>query len=93
MKDQGIRIASRGLWDPTTDNYASTSFTNVSVIFRIFSVPPTLIYSQSLFNLFYPDYAFLQCAHICFIYGLNRIDRDLRYIDFSLLVEKLSMAS
>jgi hypothetical protein len=30
MKDQGIRIASRCLWDPTTDNYASCSYKNVS---------------------------------------------------------------
>lgn len=30
MKDQGIRIASRCLWDPTTDNYASCNFKNVS---------------------------------------------------------------
>jgi hypothetical protein len=29
MSDQAIRVASRCLWDPTTDNYASTSFTNV----------------------------------------------------------------
>lgn len=29
MRDQGIRIASRCLWDPTTDNYASCSYTNV----------------------------------------------------------------
>lgn len=31
MRDQGIRIASRCLWDPTTDNYASCSFSNVSL--------------------------------------------------------------
>jgi len=28
---QGIRVASRFLWDPTTDNYASASFKNVSI--------------------------------------------------------------
>eukprot|EP00428_Durinskia_dybowskii_P063584 CAMPEP_0170388100 /NCGR_PEP_ID=MMETSP0117_2-20130122/17907_1 /TAXON_ID=400756 /ORGANISM="Durinskia baltica, Strain CSIRO CS-38" /LENGTH=132 /DNA_ID=CAMNT_0010644005 /DNA_START=14 /DNA_END=412 /DNA_ORIENTATION=- len=28
MKDQGIRIASRCLWDSTTDNYASCSYKN-----------------------------------------------------------------
>jgi hypothetical protein len=28
MRDQGIRIASRCLWDPTTDNYASCSYSN-----------------------------------------------------------------
>lgn len=27
-KDQGIRVASRCLWDPSTDNYASVSFSN-----------------------------------------------------------------
>ena len=29
---QGIRVASRFLWDPSTDNYASASFKNVSVL-------------------------------------------------------------
>jgi hypothetical protein len=33
MKDQGIRIASRCLWDPTTDNCVSCSFGNVSLFF------------------------------------------------------------
>lgn len=33
MKDQGIRIASRCLWDPVTDNYVSTSFKNVRYIY------------------------------------------------------------
>jgi len=28
MKDQGVRIASRCLWDTATDNYTSFSFTN-----------------------------------------------------------------
>eukprot|EP00588_Corethron_pennatum_P013766 CAMPEP_0194271588 /NCGR_PEP_ID=MMETSP0169-20130528/5334_1 /TAXON_ID=218684 /ORGANISM="Corethron pennatum, Strain L29A3" /LENGTH=148 /DNA_ID=CAMNT_0039013967 /DNA_START=79 /DNA_END=525 /DNA_ORIENTATION=- len=30
-KDQGVRIASRCLWDTTTDNYASASFQNGSI--------------------------------------------------------------
>ncbi|RYH29478.1 hypothetical protein EON65_08275 [archaeon] len=30
LHDQGIRVASRCLWDPTTDNYASCQYTNVS---------------------------------------------------------------
>lgn len=30
MRNQGIRVASRCLWDLTTDNYASVSYTNVS---------------------------------------------------------------
>jgi hypothetical protein len=30
LKDQGVRVASRCLWDPNFDNYASTSFVNVS---------------------------------------------------------------
>jgi len=29
MKDQGVRVASRCLWDVQTDNYASASYTNV----------------------------------------------------------------
>ncbi len=31
VRDQGIRVASRCLWDPVTDNYASCSFANVSI--------------------------------------------------------------
>ena len=31
MKDQAIRVASRCLWDPNTDNYASTSFKNETI--------------------------------------------------------------
>jgi len=29
--DQGIRVASRCLWDPNTDNYASCSYSNASL--------------------------------------------------------------
>ena len=32
LRDQGIRVASRCLWDPNTDNYASTSYSNVNDI-------------------------------------------------------------
>lgn len=28
MKDQGVKITSRCLWDTTTDNYATVSFRN-----------------------------------------------------------------
>lgn len=31
LADQGIRIASRCLWDVSTDNYASASYKNVSL--------------------------------------------------------------
>mmetsp|Transcript_16133 Transcript_16133/g.16265 ORF Transcript_16133/g.16265 Transcript_16133/m.16265 type:complete len:133 (+) Transcript_16133:141-539(+) len=31
MKDQGVRVASRCLWDIQTDNYASISYTNQSL--------------------------------------------------------------
>ncbi len=30
MKDQGVRVASKCLWDADSDNYASYSFRNVS---------------------------------------------------------------
>lgn len=30
LKDQGVRIASRCLWDTANDNYASVSYKNVS---------------------------------------------------------------
>ena len=31
MRDQGIKISSRCLWDTTTDNYATVSFQNQQV--------------------------------------------------------------
>ncbi len=37
LKDQGIRIASRCLWDPNTDNYASCKYSNVSMTLTCFS--------------------------------------------------------
>ena len=33
--DQGIRIASRCLWDTATDNYASTSFVNKTLFCNV----------------------------------------------------------
>ena len=30
VKDQGVRVCSRCLWDTSVDNYASTNFENVS---------------------------------------------------------------
>jgi len=35
VKDQGIRVASRCLWDPSTDNYASASFTNQTMFCNV----------------------------------------------------------
>ena len=37
MKDQGVRVTSRCLWDPDSDNYASAYFKNVRGVglFRI----------------------------------------------------------
>lgn len=32
MRDQGIRVASRCLWDVSRDNYASCYYTNVRVL-------------------------------------------------------------
>merc|ERR1719353_1444068 len=31
MKDQGIRVASRCLWDTSTDNYATCSYKNQEI--------------------------------------------------------------
>ena len=31
LRDQGVRVASRSLWDTNTDNYASASFQNQSL--------------------------------------------------------------
>lgn len=39
LKDQGIRIASRCLWDVGTDNYTSVSYTNVCLMFIVFLLP------------------------------------------------------
>eukprot|EP00605_Chrysophyceae_sp_TOSAG23-4_P000155 GSChrysophyteH1.ASY1.ANO1.178.1 assembled CDS len=33
--DQGVRIASRCLWDPTSDNYASATYTNSHVFCNV----------------------------------------------------------
>ena len=44
MRDQGIRIASRCLWDAATDNYASCSYSNVRT---------TYIYMMSCHFYFY----------------------------------------
>jgi hypothetical protein len=30
LKDQGVRVASRCLWDTSVDNYAAVNFQNVS---------------------------------------------------------------
>ena len=38
LKDQGIRVASRCLWDPNTDNYTACQFANVCrTIIKLFS--------------------------------------------------------
>ena len=34
MKDQGVRVASRCLWDTQTDNYASVEYSNVGHIHK-----------------------------------------------------------
>ena len=31
MRDQGVRITSRSLWDTTTDNYATVSYQNQNI--------------------------------------------------------------
>lgn len=35
LKDQGIRVASRCLWDPNTDNYTACQFSNVRQFFEV----------------------------------------------------------
>jgi hypothetical protein len=35
LKDQGIRVASRCLWDVNTDNYASASFINKTLFANV----------------------------------------------------------
>ena len=37
LRDQGVRVASRCLWDPTTDNYTSCSFSNVRFVRMVVS--------------------------------------------------------
>merc|ERR1712010_261238 len=42
MKDQGVRVTSRCLWDPDTDNYSSAYFTNetywgCAIVFGIYT--------------------------------------------------------
>ena len=31
LRDQGIRVSSRCLWDPTTDNYSTCSYSNATL--------------------------------------------------------------
>mmetsp|Transcript_24762 Transcript_24762/g.36523 ORF Transcript_24762/g.36523 Transcript_24762/m.36523 type:complete len:135 (-) Transcript_24762:141-545(-) len=35
LRDQGIRIASRCLWDVSTDNYTSVSYTNQTIFCNV----------------------------------------------------------
>jgi hypothetical protein len=35
LKDQGIRVASRCLWDPSTDNYCSATYTNQTLFCNV----------------------------------------------------------
>jgi hypothetical protein len=59
QRDQGIRIASRCLWDVSTDNYTTVSYTNVSVLCYLTNskcVTANVI---------------LQCPNFCIIHGLN----------------------
>lgn len=35
IKDQGIRVASRCLWDPTTDNYTSATYKNQTLFCNV----------------------------------------------------------
>mmetsp|Transcript_8485 Transcript_8485/g.17012 ORF Transcript_8485/g.17012 Transcript_8485/m.17012 type:complete len:133 (+) Transcript_8485:36-434(+) len=42
LRDQGVRVASRSLWDTATDNYASCSFRNqtlwcVVIVFGVYT--------------------------------------------------------
>lgn len=45
LRDQGVKVASRCLWDPNTDNYASAYYTNVSLNRR--PLPRTHLYHCS----------------------------------------------
>lgn len=38
MKGQGLRISSKCLWDPAFDNYASYTYTTVSLKINFFIV-------------------------------------------------------
>jgi uncharacterized UPF0146 family protein len=57
LKDQGVRVASRCLWDPNFDNYASTSFINVSR-------PPN--YYPDLYNISRTVQQTLYCSVLIF---------------------------
>ena len=68
MKDQGIRVASRCLWDTSTDNYASVSYKNVRII-----VDLCLENRSSLTPFPFSTARYiLQCADFLFIYRLSR---------------------
>jgi hypothetical protein len=51
-KDQGIRVVSRCLWDPNTDNYAAVDYSNVRLIPNYLSVFNQLLLNESHLNWF-----------------------------------------
>lgn len=65
LKDQGIRVGSRCLWDSTTDNYASCYFSNVSFINSNYK------YSH--------DYIFFYSRRRCFAQFLCLLCIPIRY--------------
>lgn len=70
---QGIRVASRFLWDPSTDNYASASFKNVS----------SLNMSTLIFKIAFAELVNLCCHGVWFVL---RINYNYYLIEFTLLI-------
>jgi hypothetical protein len=69
LKDQGIRIASRCLWDPNTDNYASCKYSNVSCSRISFSYYDFV--SFCFFFFFIAGLLILFCFDFCTLYRLK----------------------
>lgn len=61
MRNQGIRVASRCLWDLNTDNYASASYTNVREIETSCDIVDVGL-----------EIAVLLCYYFCSLHGLDR---------------------
>lgn len=81
MRDQAIRVASRCLWDPTTDNYASTSFTNVRIS------APHIFLKLFLFNLYFNIY--YNFTHIfTYLFFSNRKLYSAQWLSFVFILIK-----
>jgi hypothetical protein len=82
LKDQGIRVGSRCLWDSTTDNYASSYFSNVSFIKSNCNVHMVTLVSTV------GDVVLLSSC-VCFVYRLDILFIIVVYNNYNQIFSKL----